>query len=195
MAIDDLPEFISSHYEVHEWKHALAILRGDFHDEWIDLIEVLTSFRLTKGDILSPGGGKSNIAQMIDESFYSKGWREKAFDTSIVIDGIEHKSPTHKIDCFKNRIALETEWNNKDPFFDRDLNNFRLLFDVRAISVGVIITRCDSLQQIFDELGKGSSYGSSTTHMSKLIPRIEGGGGGGCPTLIIGIGRALYVSD
>ncbi|MDY6834568.1 MAG: BglII/BstYI family type II restriction endonuclease [Chloroflexota bacterium] len=195
MLATNLPKFISSHYEIHEWKHALAILQMDFQDEWTDLVHVLTSFRLAKGDILSPGGGKSSIAQMIDEAFYAKGWREKSFDTSVVIDGIEHKSPTHKIDCYKNRIALETEWNNKDPFFDRDLNNFRLLFDVRAISVGVIITRCDSLQQIFDELGKGNSYGASTTHMSKLIPRIEGGGGGGCPILIIGIGSALYVSD
>lgn len=57
-------------------------------------------------------------------------------------------SPTHEVDCFKNHIALELEWNNKDPFFDRDLNNFRLLFDLRAISVGIILTRCDDLQDI-----------------------------------------------
>ena len=44
------------------------------------------------------------------------------------------ESPTHRIDCFKNHVALEIEWNNKDPFYDRDLNNFRLLFDLRAIS-------------------------------------------------------------
>ena len=30
----------------------------------------------------------------------------------------------------KNGFGLEIEWNNKDPFFDRDLNNFRLLFDL-----------------------------------------------------------------
>nr|WP_298271517.1 BglII/BstYI family type II restriction endonuclease [Geobacter sp.] len=83
----------------------------------------------------------------------------------------------------------------KDSFFDRDLNNFRLLFDLRAISVGVIITRCDELQEIFDDLGRGSSYGSSTTHMSKLLPRIEGGGGAGCPILIFGIRRTLYEED
>jgi len=41
------------------------------------------------------------------------------------------ETPTHKVDCFKNRVALEIEWNNKDPFFDRDRNNFRLLFDQR----------------------------------------------------------------
>ncbi len=101
-------------------------------------------------------------------------------------------SPTHKVDCYKNKIALEIEWNNKDPFFDRDLNNFRLLFDLRAISVGIIITRCDNLQDIFNSLGRGASYGASTTHISKLLPRIEGGGGAGCPILVFGIKGALY---
>jgi hypothetical protein len=105
------------------------------------------------------------------------------------------KTPTHKVDCYKNRVALEIEWNNKDPFFDRDLNNFRLLFELHAISIGVIITRCDNLQTIFENLGRGSSYGNSTTHMSKLIPRIEGGGGGGCPILVFGIKDKLYVEN
>jgi len=104
-------------------------------------------------------------------------------------------SPTHKVDCFKNRVALEIEWNNKDPFFDRDLNNFRLLFELRAISVGIIITRCDELQGIFNNLNRGTSYGNSTTHISKLLPRIKGGGGGGCPILVFGIKRSLFVED
>jgi hypothetical protein len=89
-------------------------------------------------------------------------------------------------------VALEIEWNNKDPFFDRDLNNFRLLFDLRAVSVGVIVTRADELQRIFKEIGRGSSYGASTTHMSKLLPKIEGGGAAGCPLLVFGITAALY---
>ncbi len=111
------------------------------------------------------------------------------------MDQEEVNSPTHRIDCYKNRIALEIEWNNKDPFFDRDLNNFRLLFELRAISVGVIITRCDELQELFVELDKGASYGASTTHMSKLLPRLEGGSGGGCPVLVFGIKRDLYVDN
>ena len=104
-------------------------------------------------------------------------------------------SPTHKVDCYKNQVALEVEWNNKDPFYDRDLNNFRLLFDLRAISVGIIITRADELQEIFDDIGRGSSFGASTTHIGKLIPRIEGGGGGGCPLLVFGITKKLYQED
>src|SRR5215472_16224740 len=87
------------------------------------------------------------------------------------------------------------EWNNKDPFFDRDLNNFRLLFELRAIDAGVIITRCTELQRIFNQLGRGPSFGNSTTHMAKLLPRLDGGSGGGCPVVVFGIRGACYVED
>ncbi len=195
MTTEHLPAFVQTHYEIHEWKHASAILETDYPNEWKDIIDVLSSFKLTRKNIIAPGGGKSDIAKKIDSGFSSRGWIEKGFDTKVVVDQQELNSPTHKIDCYKNRVAVEIEWNNKDPFYDRDLNNFRLLFELRAISVGVIITRCDELQDIFDELGKGASYGASTTHMSKLLPRIEGGGGGGCPVLVFGITKELYVKD
>jgi hypothetical protein len=93
--------------------------------------------------------------------------------------------------------GLEIEWNNKDPFYDRDLNNFRLLFDLRVIEVGVIVTRASNLQTIFRSLGPKvrNKYGASTTHMEKLLPRMEGGGGGGCPILVVGITSAKYVED
>lgn len=178
MAIDSFPEFVKSHYEIHEWRHASAVLERDFPNEWNDIVGVLTNFRLLQRDVERSGGNKSHIASVIDQAFFERGWEEKAFRTRVVVDVHEIESPTHKADCYKNRVAVEIEWNNKDPFFDRDLNNFRLLFELRAISVGVIITRCDELQQIFNRLGKGSSYGASTTHMSKLLPRLRGGGGG-----------------
>lgn len=181
MSIEDVPEFIRQNYEIHEWKHSITILKGDFISEWNDILGVLKNFRLKKSWIEVGGGRKSLVAESLDSQLSDKGWVEKSFDTKVTVDEETMESPTHKVDCFKNRIALEIEWNNKDPFFDRDLNNFRLLFDLRAISVGVIITRCDDLQEIFDNLGRGASYGSSTTHMGKLLPRIQGGGGGGCP--------------
>jgi hypothetical protein len=195
MPIDLLPEFIRDHYEIHEWRHAAAILQLDFTDEWQEISDVLTNFRFYKSEIMVGGGQKSLVATRIDTEFTKRGWVEKSFDTKVVIDDKELQSPTHKVDCYKNQVALEIEWNNKDPFYDRDLNNFRLLFDLRAISVGVIVTRCDELQSIFDSLGRGASYGASTTHMSKLLPRLEGGSGGGCPVLVFGITRKLYVEN
>ena len=190
-----LPAFIDTNYEVHEWRHAGAILRHDFPDEWQDVVDVLQAFRLKKTWIVNPGGRKSKVSAFIDEFLYRRNWVEKQFATKVVVDDESRNTPTHKVDCFRNRVALEIEWNNKDPFFDRDLNNFRLLFDLGVVSVGIIITRCDDLQDIFDSLGRGSSYGSSTTHMSKLLPRIEGGGGAGCPILVFGISKTLYVED
>lgn len=190
-----LPNSIRETYEIHEWKHACAILKNDFPNEWKDIIDLMEGFKFKKSWITIGGGRKSKVAEAIDTALYAKGWIEKEFATSFKVDDAVLKSPTHKIDCYKNKIALEIEWNNKDPFFDRDLNNFRLLFDLRAISVGVIITRCDDLQEIFVGLGRGGSFGASTTHMSKLLRRIEGGSGGGCPILVFGITKKRYLKN
>ncbi len=192
MSLTDIPKDIREKFECHEWKHACAVLKNDFPDEWNDVIEMLKAFELKKSWITVKGGNKTNLAKWVDSFLGQRGWVEKQFSTKVEVDGHSMDSPTHNVDCFKNRVALELEWNNKDPFFDRDLNNFRLLFDLRAISVGIIITRCDELQKLFCELKRGKSYGNSTTHMSKLLPRIEGGGGAGCPILVIGISRKTY---
>lgn len=189
------PPDLLRQYEIHEWKHASAILKYDFQNEWADIIAMLRAFRLKKSWIIKGGGNKTELSIWVDQFLGSRGWEEKQFATAVVVDDSRFESPTHKVDCFKNQVALEVEWNNKDPFFDRDLNNFRLLFNLRAISVGVIFTRCDELQDIFDELGRGKSYGNSTTHMSKLLPRIEGGGGAGCPIIVVGITKKLYAED
>ena len=195
MAIEDLSEFIRDNYEIYEWRHATAILAADFPEEWEQIKDLLTRFRLYQEWIAEGGGNKTDLAGWVDHVLGESGWIETSFKTQIKVDETERDSPTHKVDCFKNRIALELEWNNKDPFYDRDLNNFRLLFDLRVISVGVIFTRSDELQEIFKELGRGGSYGNSTTHMGKLLPRIEGGGGGGCPLLAIGIKKSLFSEE
>jgi hypothetical protein len=190
-----VPSDLRDLYHVREWRNAAGVLQTACPDEWNDIIEVLRGFRLLKSEILTAGGGLSPISQQINGAFDSRGWREKKFSTRIVVDETEYVSPTHLVDCFKGRVALELEWNNKDPFFDRDLNNFRLLFDLRAIDVGVILTRASELQGLFDTFGKGASYGNSTTHHTKLWPRLEGGGGGGCPVLTFAITPALFVDD
>lgn len=194
MSTKQLPQDIRDKYEVREWKHACAVLAADFPEQWNDIVSILRGFRLKKSDILTPGGGISPISQWFNKSFVGRGWEEHAFDTKIIVDKDELTSPTHAVDCVKGKVALEIEWSNKDPFFDRDLNNFRLLFDLRAISVGVIITKADELSSTFKELGDKvwDKYGWSTTWMKKLLPRIEGGGGGGCPVLVFGITRKSY---
>lgn len=189
-----LEEF-DKRYEVYNYKHALAILKEDFYSEWLEILKILSSFDLLATAILKAGGRKSPISTAIDQEFYRLNWLEKQFKVDVNIDEMKHETPTHQIDCYKNRIAFEIEWNNKDPFYDRDLNNFRLLHDLDVISVGVIFTRSSELQDIFKQLGKGDSYGTSTTHINKLLPRIEGRGNGGCPVLVIGITKNCFIDD
>jgi hypothetical protein len=190
------PDSFRTKYFIQEWGHALAILKGEFPEQFNNLREVLTEFELRKSNIVLGGGGKSNVSGYLDDYLYRLGWAEKSFDTSILIDGERHETPTHKIDCVKGRVALDIEWNNKTEFYDRDLNNFRLLHSLKAISVGIIVTRDSSLQnEVFKPLGIHKKYGASTTHHSKLIPKVEGGGAGGCPILVIAVKPGAYVDD
>src|SRR5690606_35266769 len=188
-----IPPDILEKYHVKEWRNATGVLTTACPNEWQDILAALRGFRLLRSEVLIAGGRLSPIAIQIDAAFAGRGWAQRKFATKIVVDENERESPTHSVDCFKGRVALELEWNNKDPFFDRDLNNFRLLFDLGAIDVGVIVTRASELQAIFKSLGKGSSYGNSTTHHEKLWPRLDGGGGGGCPVLTFAITPAIYV--
>jgi len=196
MATDHLvPDDIKAKYLVKEWRNAAGILTTAWPGEWNDILAVLRGFRLMRSEIVVGGGNRSLISRRIDSAFYRMGWEEKDFATSITVDKRTFESPTHAVDCLKGGVALEVEWNNKDPFFDRDLNNFRLLFELRAIEVGVIITRASDLQDVFKQLKKGASYGAATTHHGKLWPKLDGGGGGGCPVLTFAIKPDLYEDD
>jgi len=190
-----IPSDLLEKYHVKEWRNATGILTTACPDEWAEVIEVLRNFQLLASEIRVGGGNRSLISQRIDQPFYDRGWVEKKFNTSIIVDENKIDSPTHSVDCFKGGVAVEMEWNNKDPFYDRDLNNFRLLFELWAIQVGIVITRSWELQEIFRKLGKGSSYGKATTHHEKLWPKVEGGGGGGCPVLTFAIKPVAFVDD
>jgi hypothetical protein len=192
MGINLLPANILHDFDVAERHHACSILKTDFREEWDDLVAGLSELKLPKSQILTPGGGKSPISRGIDKFFYDRKWQERSFKVQVQVDEEITLSSTHHVDYYKNGVAIETEWNNKDPFFDRDLTTFRLLFDLNVLSVGVIITRADELQDIFNVLGKGASYGQSTTHMSKLTPKLHNRASGGCPVLAFGIKKALY---
>ncbi len=196
----EIPEAILEKFECFDWRNAMLLLQGAHADEWCDLIEVLSNFQLAHTALAAKGKNKTETAKLLDSALYQRGWEERAFDTKIIVDDVESPSPTHSVDCFKNRVAVEVEWNNKDPFFDRDLNNFRLLYDLRVIDLGIIITRTTALQEwllnnhIELDRGKGT-YGKSTTHSEKLFPKILGGGAGGCPVAVFSIKPEAYVDD
>ena len=192
MSIELVPTELRARFQFAERHHACGILASDFPVEWQDILACLSRFWLKRSWIIVGGGGRSNIPQQLDGVLRKKGLHEKRFDIKIVVDGQEYPTPTHKIDNVKNRVGLEVEWNNKTEFYDRDLNNFRLLHELKVLSVGVILTRVSELQTLFDQLGIGGKYGASTTHWDKLIPKVDGNGAGGCPLLLVGITERCY---
>jgi hypothetical protein len=187
-------------FDVFDWRNGCAILKTVHPSEWSDVAAVLAGFELRHSQLVEKGKNKTETAKILDTALRDKGWKPRAFDTRIVVDNESLPSPTHEIDCFKNKVALEVEWNNKDPFFDRDLNNFRLLYDLRVIDLGIVITRSTELQKWLHEnrelLERDSgTYGGSTTHFEKLRPKIVGGGAGGCPVIAFSIRREAYIDD
>jgi Restriction endonuclease BglII len=197
VGLEVIPDETRQKYHIEERRHACALLACDFPTELKDIVDCLNQFQLVRSEVQVGGGGKTKIARRFDDFLTARGWEEKAVKVSRTVNEKTTGSETHKVDFFKGRIAVEVEWNNKDPFFSRDLNAFRLLHELDVISVGVLITRMDELQEIFDGLGKeiGNKYGASTTHWGKLMPRVDAGGAGACPLLLIGITAKCYVDD
>jgi len=199
---DYIPEMIRELYEIHDYKHAAAILSNEFPSEFKDICSALVKFRLYASDIKTPGGSESQIPKRFSSILRPLGWIEESLVAKLVVDDKEIKQDTHKVDYIKGRVALDLEWNSKDQTYDRDLFAFRIFFEYDKISVGVLITRSNDLDPYFNSLGTykdkygtlreyRSKYGKSTTQMSKLIPRLEAGRNAGCPILVFGITTKL----
>ncbi len=137
-------------FDVETKNHAEAILSVDFPDVAADLVEVLSGFEIEAREIVGSGGGQAKSTMRLRDALYAKQWPKHEFTVKTVVDGVEREAISHEIDhVYRSEngvLALEIEWNNKDPFFDRDLENFQRLHAQSAISLGILITRGASLQ-------------------------------------------------
>ena len=223
-----------AHYDFVETRNAAVVMASTHPDEFKEMCAVLEAFYFDLDRIVRPGGSKHLIALELDEAFRELGWREGRYHqeltTRLMLEPyravgertrqvLESRNAYggHKIDNVKGRIGLDVEWNPKDGNLDRDLANFRALYDAGALDVGVIVTRTASgmrdlwvdtiarsreltigarrAAEWHDRLAKTSNdpLGTSTTsNFEKLVPRVERGDGGGCPVLAVAITTALY---
>lgn len=142
---------IAAGFDLRTQNHARAILAGDFAQEIEALVAALLSFRITAREIIQSGGGQATSTMRLRDALYGAGWRKHEFVIRTTVDGREREATSHEVDhvrpCPEGTLALEIEWNNKDPFFDRDLENFQRLHAQGAISLGILVTRGAALQQ------------------------------------------------
>ena len=189
-------------------RYADVILQNSFPARFDDLVKALEEFNPTLNELRSGGGGRTVFVARFDASLAAMregavwGKQNVTIEKAVGLDGIalrKTRTRGHEIDMFGKGttaqplpgIAVEMEWNNKDPFFDRDLINFQALHHEGAIAIGIIVTRGPKLQDLIGRTIRskdgGFKYGQSTTHWDKLIPKVNLGGGGECPLLLIGI--------
>jgi hypothetical protein len=138
-------------FEVLALHHAEAILTRDMRGALNELETILAAFEIPAVELIRGGGGEGQGTQRLRKALAAAGWLKHTFQVRKTVDGEVRESASHEVDHVKRfgdyTIALEIEWNNKDPFFDRDLENFKRLHSDGAISVGAIITRGRSLHE------------------------------------------------
>lgn len=138
-------------FQVEVHSHARAILSVEFPDAVAELEDAIGGLSIPIEEIIGSGGGETQGTQRLRRALAERGWKKMNFVIEKRINGVARESISHEIDHVKmfgpGVVALEIEWNNKDPFFDRDLENFKRLHADGAISVGVIVTRGSSMQE------------------------------------------------
>lgn len=143
-------ELKAAGFDIAVRNHAGAILSVDFPDQAQELVDALMEVSIPAEELIGSGGGEAQSTQRLRRRLYKASWPKHNFDFQLIVDGKETVSNSHEIDHVRRAeagvIACEIEWNNKDPFFDRDLENFHRLHAQSAISVGVMITRGASMQ-------------------------------------------------
>lgn len=215
---DYLTGNVDDKFEFYNYNHAVEVITQAFPNEWSDLMTLLNAFELTVDDVASAGGAETNIPGKFDDILYPRGWKNRQIEADLHIkfyDRIADQKQYEEfpsdesiinayigkqhVDYIKGRVAIDVEWNKKDLSFDRTLTALRTYYDCRLISAGIVVTRSGDLNEAFKTIpgedGKPiiKKYGSSTTWMGKLTPRIQARQAGGCPVLAIGIKKSCII--
>lgn len=229
----EVPAELRARYDYVETRNATAVFKASHPELFLDMLRVLELFTIDVDRIVRGGGAKHLIPMELDEAFRELGWREARYEQELVTRLVlnpyrqagefekEIRSTTneyggHQIDNVKGRIGLDVEWNPKDGNLDRDLSNFRALYDGGAIDIGILVVRKEEgMRQLWiDTIAAARSVdipessvrwlerlrktpidplGTSTTsNFEKLVPRIERGDSGGCPILAVAITDRCY---
>jgi hypothetical protein len=184
-------------FQVEFHSHAEAILIGDFPSVEQELEGVLLSATIPIEEIIAGGGGEAKGTQRLRRGLQAKDWDTVTFVVEKRINGVPREAVSHKMDHVKSFdlprggegvVAMEIEWNNKDPFYDRDLENFKRLHADGAISVGIIVTRGRSLHdnmrslvgrffderqvQTFEDLERWG-YNPTAAQRKAILSRVE----------------------
>jgi len=213
------PSDVRKRYLFAETRNAATVFAATNPDAFEQVVDVLRNFHLRTSDLITPGGQESDLAARANRMFRERGWREARVDTLIQLSlqrtplreagetslepiVTETRNEGYKVDNFRDRVALDMEWNAKDGNLDRDIGAYRSLYDAALIDIGVLITRTLDLRDLGRRLGLEAGMPTdqarrilnttTTTNREKLLPRMTRGDAGGCPLLAVFICPATH---
>lgn len=215
-----LPAAARDHWAFMETNSAAAVMQAVCPTEWAEIVDVLSTYRLDPSFWLKAGGNRGDIAEQIDAQFERRGWRETKLnlETTGVLyarDGTKlgELPPVlqegYLVDNFKNRVAVDVEWNAKDGNLDRDLAAYRSWYEAGVLSAAVIITK-DRLPLLRLARRLWSDYQSTlaepdrnprlpidlttstVTAFDKAQMRVRRGVMGTCPVLVVAANETTW---
>ena len=205
-----IPEKTLSRYEWAETRNAAAILAATNPDQFSQLIQVLDEFKISiQRDIIDAGGNESAGTALLNTAFRKRGWREGDYNQMVTsrlrllpyapagekVHSVQEtivSSPSYLVHNIQGRVALDVEWHAKDGNLDRDISAYRALYEAGIIDAAVMITtKREDMREITLQNNPASKkwMTSTTTNLTKVIPKITRGDGGGCPILIAAVCR------
>jgi hypothetical protein len=211
---------IRKRWDFLETGSAAAVLRSVCPNEWNDITHVLTNFALDPALWLKAGGNRGDVAQVVDGMFEQLGWKERRVDlhtqgilyakNNVEVERLPVvEQEGYLVDNFKNRVALDVEWNAKDGNLDRDLSAYRAWHEAGVISAAVLITQNRLALKALAERLWGDHQStlpieqrnsrlpidlstSTTTNLDKAALRVRRGVMGTCPLLIVAATEATW---
>jgi hypothetical protein len=114
-------DLIRKGFQIEFHGHAKAILSVDFPEAVCELASVLEHVTIPIQEIIGSGGGETKGTQRLRKALAGAHWNKVNFLVEKKINGITREAKSHEVDHVRefpnnNMLALEIEWNNKDPF-------------------------------------------------------------------------------
>ena len=107
-------------FEFRVQNHVEAILATDFPEPLCELCDVLSALSIKDEELIRGGGGEASFTQRLRKALSGQGWQKRKIEIQKIVNGKARAGTTHEIDHFpmteNGAIALEIEWNTRDPF-------------------------------------------------------------------------------
>nr|WP_050738155.1 BglII/BstYI family type II restriction endonuclease [Methylococcus capsulatus] len=80
-----IPEDIRTLHEIHDYRNAAQVLATGCPEEFHEIIDAPSAFRLSLADIRKPGGNESKIPKRVSGLLRAKGWMETRIEGDLLI--------------------------------------------------------------------------------------------------------------